>query len=330
MIKDSFRALKDKSNWKYIGAFFAAYIIYLILYFVIFFGIPSLFSKIFSLTNIIILTISFIFVLAILFNLVLAFLSVIVMLKALRSFGLDTAPFGIGKFIRIIILFIASAMAACLCLFDLFFLLLIPLIIVLALIVIFVDIAIIKWIAILLAAIFAIIYLIAVIYNSLRLFLSTPIFLSKDIGIIDSIRESWRITRGNVISIIIALILIWLIVMVLSGALFLIIFIPGLIIVAIIALAAFFVMPILAALVFFLFYIIFLSLGLVFSSCLYVVEIFYVIAIYCSILGKGTAPKPLVQKPKPQPQTRSLRRAESAKRAEQRKQVWERKDFSAG
>ncbi|MFA5357956.1 MAG: hypothetical protein WC308_03470 [archaeon] len=55
-------------------------------------------------------------------------------------------------------------------------------------------------------------YLVVVVYNSVRLLLSNVAFVEKDIGIVAAAKESWKITQGNVSTVIIA----WLVLIIIS------------------------------------------------------------------------------------------------------------------
>lgn len=48
------------------------------------------------------------------------------------------------------------------------------------------------------------------VYNSLMMALSQPVFFSEEIGVIDSLKKSWKLMKGNVWSLIIASIIIGL------------------------------------------------------------------------------------------------------------------------
>jgi len=49
-----------------------------------------------------------------------------------------------------------------------------------------------------------IIYFVVVIYNGYRLSMSIPLFMNKNGGIHQTLRESWNMTKGNVLSIFLA------------------------------------------------------------------------------------------------------------------------------
>jgi membrane-anchored glycerophosphoryl diester phosphodiesterase (GDPDase) len=44
-------------------------------------------------------------------------------------------------------------------------------------------------------------YIIVMVYNSTRLVLAVPVFIQKKIGIMDSLKESWELAKGNVLII---------------------------------------------------------------------------------------------------------------------------------
>lgn len=56
--------------------------------------------------------------------------------------------------------------------------------------------------------IFLIIYIITVVYNCLSLFVCNPVFLHEDIGIIQSLRRSFELTRNNMLNILFAAIIL--------------------------------------------------------------------------------------------------------------------------
>ncbi len=322
IIKDSFLALKDRSNLKYLIFFFLATLIYIISYLVIVFALSRLLPK----GPVQIAVIPVFILLFFTYLLFIAYLCIRIMLKALRHFGLGTAQFGFVKFVKVIVLWVVQGIAVSLCLFTPLFLLLIPPIIVLVIAAVFIDMLIVKVLAALLAAFLAIPYMIAVIYNSLRLLFALPVFLSKDIGIIDSLRESWKITKGNVLRILIALILMAFLIWALSMGISLIMLILGIIIAIIImAIATLLKVGILFVALFALLYVIYMVIMLLWKSCMFLIQIFYQVAIYSSLLGKGAAPKPEVKKPKQAPL--SPRREAALKRASEREQIWLRKEF---
>ncbi|MFH1240630.1 MAG: glycerophosphoryl diester phosphodiesterase membrane domain-containing protein [Candidatus Diapherotrites archaeon] len=61
------------------------------------------------------------------------------------------------------------------------------------------------------------IYFVVYFYNAIRLSLSSAIFMSQDMGIIQSIRESWLMTEGRVLEVFIATMLISVILMVINS-----------------------------------------------------------------------------------------------------------------
>jgi Flp pilus assembly pilin Flp len=60
------------------------------------------------------------------------------------------------------------------------------------------------------------IYVFIVVYNSIRLSMSPFVFLEKNQGIFESIRESWNLTQGKVIEVLIATVIVGIIVMVVA------------------------------------------------------------------------------------------------------------------
>jgi len=135
------------------------------------------------------------------------YVSLLMTLFALRSKSLPASQLGFVKVLKVIFLEIISSFIALLCIYNLKFLLvLVATIALFGLAVLFGVIG--QGIIAVVCSIFAILALIAYLvitwYNSIRLSFSSVIFVSKDTGVFSALRESWGLTRGRVIDIIIA------------------------------------------------------------------------------------------------------------------------------
>ncbi|MAG18385.1 MAG: hypothetical protein CL944_02845 [Candidatus Diapherotrites archaeon] len=145
------------------------------------------------------------------------YLTLLAQVRALQIVGFQTAPFTIGKLIKLIFLEIFSAIIALTSWYHkkwkfyflgLFFLMLIgvvgafisPVFLTLNLI----------------ALLFGLPYIILIYYNALRLSLSASIFLHKDQGIFDTLHEAWDLGKGNVPSIFVAALLVGILLIVVS------------------------------------------------------------------------------------------------------------------
>ncbi len=140
------------------------------------------------------------------YGLAVTFVSVLVYLFALRSRNLPAAPVNTIKVLKYILLGVVAEFAALLCVFNLKFLLVLFAAIILSAIALFS--VLISPIVAALFGIFAFLaffaFLIIVVYNSIRLGLAPIVFLSRNVKISTALKESWVITRGKVLEIILA------------------------------------------------------------------------------------------------------------------------------
>jgi len=308
MIKDSFGSLKDKANLKYAAALVIAIVIYFAVYFGIYFGI-----LIFAPYLAIILPV-FDIIFQIILYAIIVILTIKITLRALKSFGMKAATFSIGQVLSVLVYWFVLVIALNL----LFLIFLIPAGIVFGILwLLNIDILINILITVLVALLLMLIYFIVLIYFGIRLSLFVPALLSKDQGFVDgligSIKESWKITKGNVIKILIAELLLTIVFfalimavsMILTGILLVLALIVG-IIVAMLSLDLGTLMLILVA-GYILFFLIIFIVFMPVNALMFVIQTYFQVAIYKSVLGitptKTTAQKPKTQitqqKPKP-------------------------------
>lgn len=135
---------------------------------------------------------------------------------ALREKNLSNSSFGIKKAFCLFLLGLAESLFAIFSVFNLKFLLLLGATIV-GVILTFMPFpaSIFGW---LLAILCGLAYLAVIFYNIYRLALGGPIFMSREIGIIDSLKESWRISEGKVLEIFLAIFIVAIIMVVVSFA----------------------------------------------------------------------------------------------------------------
>ncbi|MFH1256560.1 MAG: hypothetical protein V1494_04680 [Candidatus Diapherotrites archaeon] len=214
----SFSWLKDRAAWKYIVLLWVITAIEWLLIIGIgwlLFGdlISSLISNPASLaqllTNPIVLLsnlflfIAFAALIGIVFALVSYYVNALVTIYGLKKAGIEPAKFSLVKYLKLVLLVIVQFFAAIFSALDLKLLLVLAAAVVILIIALFAG-----WILAILAFLLLLVYGIIVIYNSLRLSMSPVIYLHKDIGIIDAIKSSWKMTDGKVLSILLAMIVV--------------------------------------------------------------------------------------------------------------------------
>ncbi len=211
VIKFAFSWLKDVKTWKYAGAMMGILFLQTVIS-VLLLGnsyttgfTPGTIS---SAINVILLQV----VIWLVATLSVMYLSVLILLRAMDLAGFKHEPMAAGKFVRYIILLIANYFAAMLSLLHRKGLLVL---ITSVLLVIFGEIiamvaggdqaiSLVSVIMLGLGAILAIPVLVFWIYNSFRLFASPLFFVQHRLGIIESIKSSWKLTKGRVTEIFIA------------------------------------------------------------------------------------------------------------------------------
>lgn len=155
------------------------------------------------------LFVPFLLLLGLTFALISGYITVLIQLYAFRCKNIPYSEFSVTKYIRLIILFIVVFLATMfwpfnskirivqwillLCMFlGLIFILIIPFL------------SIILFLA-------TIPYLFVILYNSIRFSMCSLIFLHKEVEIFSTLRESWTLTRGKVIDIFAAFIVVGII-----------------------------------------------------------------------------------------------------------------------
>jgi len=130
------------------------------------------------------------------------YVQALMVLFALRKKGITPAGFNFIKLIRLIIMGIAAALAALFYSFDKTF----RIIQWLSLFGVIASVLLIRLspLFILLALLFLLIYIVAVIYNFLRLFVTDQIFLHEELGIIETLKKSFEVTRNEVWNVFLA------------------------------------------------------------------------------------------------------------------------------
>ena len=130
------------------------------------------------------------------FWIAISFVSVLLQRHALSLQNLPLQPFGIGEFIRLILLGILGMFCTLVSWYNKKFALILIAIILLYILAFFTG-PVGALLAILGFVLF-VIYMFVIIYNGLRLSQAGPVFLTTDKGIKRSLRHSWRITKGLV------------------------------------------------------------------------------------------------------------------------------------
>lgn len=125
-------------------------------------------------------------------------------LSALGQKGLTLAEWNAGRLVRYILLGIAHGLAVLFSVYEL------RLLAVLILTGVLMGLAFAAGgiVALFFIAVFFLALLISVIYNSTRLCLSAPIFLHKNPGIIASLEDSWKLSKGKVVDIFVTRLLL--------------------------------------------------------------------------------------------------------------------------
>lgn len=233
---------RDGSTWKYLLAIYAASIVSLIVFVLLAFFLfgpaffelmafaakaegsgttvdPTLISPLVSqmVSNTLIFIAIFI-PLVLLMALVLSYLQSLIQVRALQLNGLQTDDFSVGKFVRLIGLWIYVFFAASFSFYNKTLMILsigFVLFLIFSMVLTFFMPAgvFLLFIVILLM----IPYIGIVIYNSFRLTMASAIFLHKRIGIADAAKESWEMTKGNLLMIFIILLVIGVAISVLSA-----------------------------------------------------------------------------------------------------------------
>ncbi len=220
-LKKSFTVwVRDGRIWKYILATYAVQIIFFALIFgllVAFFGpiVSQVLSDPAKLEDVNFITqlipdlvaniLAFIVILVpllILFSLVASYFYVLMQVRALQLNGLDTAKFTIGKYLRLVVLWFYLLFVALFSIYNKT--LMIVSIVFYAIagltIVLFIASPVIGAVLALIWLVLLFPYLIILLYTSFRISLSAPIFLHKEIPITQAPKESYQLTKGNLIS----------------------------------------------------------------------------------------------------------------------------------
>jgi hypothetical protein len=224
ILKNGFAWIKDTKVWTYIIAIMAIGIIGLIgiSYMIQGFAGNQLSFSVASGSNPIsalLMVLNFIliiFVFYLVLSLIQGFVYVLILLKGMKFYQIKTQQFGIAKYVKLIILWIASAILALISYHERKFFYVFIAILALYFVGILTLVIGIGLILLLIAFLASMFYVFVVIYNSIRLSMSQFVFLEKEQGIFASIRESWNLTSGKAADVFIAIIIVSVVVMVVS------------------------------------------------------------------------------------------------------------------
>lgn len=154
---------------------------------------------------------------SIVIGLIQGFIYTLIVLRGMNYYKIKTSNFGIVKFIKLLILYFFSFIFAFISYYNkkflLFFIGLIALFI-FGFASMFVSPQI-GFVLIVLAFIASIFYIGIIIYNSFRLSMAPFVFLEKE-DVFGSLREGYEITRGRVVDIFVALLIVTIIIMIVS------------------------------------------------------------------------------------------------------------------
>jgi hypothetical protein len=221
ILKKGFAWIHDRKVWSYVVALMVTglvsltVIVYLIQLFIeqLSFGSSDFLVLFFQL-------IAFVFLFSLVFGLIQGFFYALIVLKGMQFYKIKTAPFNAVKYIKLVLLYVASFVLALISYYErkglYFFIAVIALY----------SISIISFAAretetgiilLFVALLASLAYAFVVIYNSIKLFVAPFVFLEKKQGVFASLRESWKITKGKVLAVFIAIVIVSLVVIAVSG-----------------------------------------------------------------------------------------------------------------
>ncbi|MFA5930990.1 MAG: hypothetical protein WC821_01625 [archaeon] len=216
---------KQKGIWKYVAFLF---IFYFLTNLVSSYAMYALFSPLWNISsmgtgeaiNLIFYFIGFVIAMVLFSIIVGSIVSYFIIAKALDSKKMDFVEFNFGRVLKFIGLMIAENLAVLFSIFKLRLLLILIAAVALTmagliLVVLAYNgatlLAIVGLSLLLIALLLYMAYFVVMVYNSLRLTLSSAIFVESEKGIMDSLRSSWNISRGNVLNILVVLLIMGLV-----------------------------------------------------------------------------------------------------------------------